>query len=286
MLARLGWNQSARAESRANGAKMKREVILYYSHFCSPAVLREIVRLRNELDGRYDIVAAGYCQAAGALSGIDCVPVLEYSADDLTALPYPGKAAQFDPLNFIGNADLVPMKFFLDRPDYDHYWIVEYDVRFSGAWPELFADLSSSGADLLCTTMQTWAENPNWAHWGTLNAGGEDVPLERRVKGFMPFCRLSHTLLAACDARYRRGWSGHSEVIWPTIASLAGLLLEDIGGNGSFTPAARRGRYYQNTPSEWSQFPGTFVYRPSFADRNLFGPQCHFAGTLWHPVKE
>jgi hypothetical protein len=80
-----------------------------------------------------------------------------------------------------------------------------------------------------------------------LSAGGEDVPLERRVKGFMPFCRLSHNLLAACDARYREGLSGHSEVIWPTIASLAGLLLEDIGGSGSFTPVARRGRYYRRS---------------------------------------
>ncbi|HVA39306.1 MAG TPA: hypothetical protein VNF49_01465 [Candidatus Binataceae bacterium] len=261
-------------------------MILYYAHFCSPAVLREVARLRNELDRRYDIFAAGYCRSAGALGGVDCVPALEYTANGLIALPYPGKVDKFDPASFIGNADLVPMKFFLDRPDYDYYWIIEYDVRFSGAWPELFADLSSSGADLLCTTMQTWAENPNWAHWETLTTGGEDVPLERRVKGFMPFCRLSHALLAACDARYRRGWGGHSEVIWPTVASLAGLSLEDIGGNGSFTPAERRGRYYQNTPSEWSQFPGTFVYRPCFADRNLFGPQCHFAGTLWHPVKE
>jgi len=64
------------------------------------------------------------------------------------------------------------------------------------------------------------------------------------------------------------------------------MLSEFSVGTGSFTPAERRGRYYQNTPSEWSQFPGTFVYRPCFADRNLFGPQCHFTGTLWHPVKE
>jgi len=210
----------------------------------------------------------------------------EYTADDLTALPDPGKTGRFDPANFIGNADLVPMKFFLDRSECDCYWIIEYDVRFSGAWPVLFADLSSSGADLLWTTMQTWAESPNWAHWSTLNTGGENLQLNRRVKGFIPFCRASHALLSACDARYRGGWSGYSEVLWPTIASLAGLRLEDIGGNGSFTPAERRGRYYQNTPSEWSQFPGTFVYRPSFADRNLFGPQYHFAGTLWHPVKE
>jgi hypothetical protein len=135
MFARLGWRQPIRA-------RLKREVILYYSHFCSPAVLREIARLRDELDRRYDIFAAGYCRSAGTLSGIDCVPALEYPADHLIALPYPGKARQFDPLNFIGNADLVPMKFFLDRPDYDHYWIIEYDVRFSGSWAELFADLS------------------------------------------------------------------------------------------------------------------------------------------------
>jgi len=279
MLARLRCGQPTRAKSR-------REVILYYSHFCSPAVLREIARLRDELGSSYDIFAVGYCRSSGALSGIECVPAREYSANDLTALPYPGKAQQFDPSNFIGNADLVPMKFFLERPDYDHYWIIEYDVRFSGPWPDLFADLSASDADLLCTTMQRWPENPNWAHWNTLSTGAEDVPLEHRVKGFLPFCRASRALLAACDARYRSGWSGHSEVVWPTVASLGGFLLEDLGGNGSFTPAARRGRYYQNTPSEWSQFPGTFVFRPSFADRNLFGPQCHFKGTLWHPVKE
>lgn len=265
---------------------METSAILYYSHFVSPAVQREVARLRAELDDRYDIFLAGYCRRAGALGGIKCVPTLEYLADQLTALPYPGKARQFDPENFFGNADTVPMKFFLDRPGYNYYWIVEYDVRFSGKWPELLADLSSSRADLLCTTMQSWNENPNWAHWQTLAGGGEAVPMERRVKGFMPFCRLSPALLQACDARYRSGWSGHYEVIWPTVASLAGLRLEDIGGDGSFTPPKRRGRYYRNTPSEWSQFPGSFVYRPSFADRNLFGPQCHFSGTLWHPVKE
>jgi hypothetical protein len=265
---------------------MPRQAILYYTHFCSPAVRREVARLRSELDRRYDIFAIGYCQSAGALAALDCVPALEYSGDNLAALPYPGKIAKFDPPNYLGNADLAPMRFFLDRPDYDYYWIIEYDVRFSGAWPDLFADLSASSADLLCTTMQTWTENPNWAHWSTLATGGEDVPLEHRVKGFMPFCRLSRALLTACDTRYRQGWSGHSEVLWPTIGSLAGLRLEDIGGSGSFTPNERRGRYYQNTPSEWSQFPGTFVYRPCFADRNLFGPQCHFTGTLWHPVKE
>ena len=286
MLARLGWNRPASTNGHAAGAAPKREAILYLSHYSSPAVLREVSRLRTEMDRRYDIYVVGYCRSRGALAGIDSVPTLEYSAEDLMSLPYPVKSARFDPGNFFGNADLLPMKFFRERPDYDYYWIVEYDVRFSGAWSALFDDLSSSRADLLCTTMQTWAEHPNWAHWDTLVSAGEEVPRERRVKGFLPFCRVSRALLAECDARYREGWGGHHEVAWPTIASLAGLSLEDIGGDSSFTPAERRGRYYHNTASEWSQFPGTFVYRPSFADHNLFGPECHFTGTLWHPVKE
>ena len=286
MLARLGRNRAALANGRAAATAKRREAILYLSHFCSPAVLREVARLRAELDRHYEIFVAGYCRTPGALAGIDTVPTLEYSTDDLMSLPYPAKMSRFDPDNFFGNADLPPMKCFLERADYDYYWLIEYDVRFSGAWPQLFGDLSSSSADLLCTTMQTWTENPNWAHRDTLVSAGEEVPLERRIKGFMPFSRASRALLKECDARYRRGWGGHHEVLWPTIGNLAGLRLEDIGGNGSFTPAGRRGRYYHNTASEWSQFPGTFVFRPSFADRNLFGPECHFKGTLWHPVKE
>lgn len=249
-------------------------------------VLREIARLRAELDSRYDIYAIGYCAHPGALGEIKCVPVLEYMADDLLGLPYPAKTARFHPPDYIGNADLAPMKFFLDHPDYDYYWIIEYDVRFSGKWPELFADLSRSRADLLCTTLQTWSEHPDWHHWTTLNSGARDVPMERRIKGFMPFCRLSHAMLEACDLRYREGWSGHSEVLWGTVAAVARLPIEDVGGSGSFTPARRRGCYYSNTPGDWSQSPGTFVYRPPFAEHNLFGPNGNSAGTLWHPVKE
>ena len=286
MLARLGWNRTASANGRDADAAKRREAILYLSHFCSPPVLREVARLRAELDRHYEIFVAGYCRSPGAFAGIDTVPALEYSADEIMSLPYPAKVSRFDPDNFFGNADLPLMRFLLERPDYDYYWLIEYDVRFSGAWPQLFTDLSSSSADLLCATMQTWTENSNWAHWDTLVSAGEEVPPERRVKGFMPFLRASRALRKECDARYRRGWGGHHEVLWPTIASLAGFGLEDIGGNGHFTPAARRGRYYHKTASERSQFPGTFVFRSSFADHNLFGPECHFKGTLWHPVKE
>ena len=178
------------------------------------------------------------------------------------------------------------MRFFQERSDYERYWIIEYDVRFTGSWAHLFDDLGTSDADLLCTTVQRHADNPAWAHWSTLVTGVEEVPLDRRMKGYIPFGRLSRRLLERCDACYRKGWSGHPEVLWPTIAAESGLPVEDIGGDGPFTPTARRGRHYFNTPHHWSLFPGTFVFRPCFADHeDLSGAQTRFPGWLWHPVK-
>lgn len=266
--------------------KTGRDAVLYYSHFCSRVVEREIAKLRTELDDRYDLFVVGHCQSPDALRGIRQVPAVAYTADDLATLPYPVRLSRFNPRDVVGYGDLAPMRFFLDRPDYEHYWIVEYDVRFGGNWAELFADLASSRADLLCTTIQTFAENAGWAHWQTLQTGDDDVPTHRRVKGFMPFCRLSRALLEACDARYRQGWSGHAEALWPTVAMQEGLKVEDIGGRGSFTPAERRGRYYYNTPCDWSLSPGTFVYRPSFVGLDSSGWHGRFPGLLWHPVKE
>lgn len=262
-----------------------RQVVVYYSHVDSPAVRREITTLRAQLDERYAIVVAGYCASPDALRGLDFVPTFAYSPGAMTALPYPGKLAPFTPENYSGCVDLVPLRFFRDHPHYEHYWIIENDVRFCGDWSSLFAELGASDADLLCTTIQTYAENPDWAHWNTLRAGADEIPLERRVKGFIPFGRVSRRLFEACDARYRAGWSGHSEVLWPTIATQAGMRVEDIGGHGSFTPSARRGRYYYNAAHDWSLFPGTFVYRPCFTEQDIAGPSQRFPGWLWHPVK-
>lgn len=262
------------------------EAVIYYSHIDTPAVRREVGMLRAQLGPRYDIVVAGYCRAPDALRGIDFVPTFAYSPNDMIGLPYPGKMRPFVAADYIGFVDLVPMRFYRDRPDYEFYWIIENDVRFCGDWSDLFTDLGSSEADLLCTTVQSYSENPEWAHWDTLRPGAAgDVPRERRVKGFIPFGRVSRRLFAACDARYREGWSGHSEVLWPTIASLSGMRVEDIGGDGSFTPPARRGRYYYNAAESWSLFPGTFVYRPCFTEQDIVGPDNRFPGWLWHPVK-
>ncbi len=95
----------------------------------------------------------------------------------------------------------------------------------------------------------------------------------------MTIHRASRAAMAALDAAYRAGWTGHCEGAWPTFATRAGLSLADLGGDGPFTPARLRGRFYSNTPGDLYLAPGSFVFKPVL----------HRVGSkrdmLWHPVK-
>lgn len=246
-------------------------------------------RLVAELGAEFDIWAVGMCDSPDALAGIDCVPAITYSEAEITGLPYHYERPKLKWAGSGWHNDFPVLKFFLEQRSYEYYWIIEYDVRFTGPWPVIFSDLATSGADLLCTTLQTLDEHPDWYLWPTLSTGGDHVPPWQRIKGFMPFCRISRAALAAVDHAYRRGWGGHYEATWPTISRRADLLIEDIGGNGSFVPPDRRGKYYSCTPNEWSHFPGTFIWRPIYAESKMFDPFRRpivpGGNTLWHPVK-
>ena len=73
------------------------------------------------------------------------------------------------------------------------------------------------------------------------------------------------------------------EVLWPTAAAHHGLVLEEIGGNGPFTPKHRRRLYYR--PVDAPDLPARHTFTatpplPDTADLAAYG-----ADTLWHPVK-
>jgi len=186
-----------------------------------------------------------------------------------------------------GHHDLAVISFFLVHPHFERYWLIEDDVRYSGPWTEIFTELARSSADLLMTVVQNHAEAPGWYWWNTLVTGNEVVPPSQLVRGFLPFCRVSAACLQAIDRKYRQGWGGHYEVTWPCIAGASGLSIEDIGGQGSYTPAERRGRFYTCTSSSGALFPGTFVFRPPFHDTGVseFGKDVMPQTMLWHPVK-
>lgn len=215
-----------------------------------------------------------------------------FDVSQLIGLGYPGKSApdtmpgpqqndrhhksfHFDP----ANVELPILLFFRNHPEYDHYWIIEYDVRFTGAWNDFFSSFEGNAADLLGTTLTRRDRVPNWHYWPSLDLSGMDIGEEHYIRGFFPIYRLSRRALEQLDRDYRTGVKGHFECLVPTLLSRSGMTIEDIGGDGDFVRPGNINRFYRNTPTRGHLGPGTFVFRP-IMERPGSDPD-----TLWHPIK-
>jgi hypothetical protein len=199
---------------------------------------------------------------------------------ELRALPYPAKVGgEHWNLWHAGHTDLITMHCWLAHPGYDRYWAVEYDVRYTGPWRRFFGAFDGDDSDLLAPMVCRRRDFPEWLFWPSLIAPGEPPDDEHAVSSFMPIFRASGRLMRAMDEAYRAGWGGHLECSFATVAAVRGLSIADIGGDGEFTPAARRRRFYSGTVRDLYRAPGTFVFKPTFF-RTGSRPDM-----LWHPVK-
>ncbi len=261
---------------RRGAPKPMKQAILYRAHQINDRILQEVARLKAELPA-YDIAIVGYTGSIRIGTPLD-VPVHLYGLSDLRSLPFGDKLVPLYADSTVGMNDLPVLMFFREHAEYDYYWVIEYDVRYTGDWSALFSELSVSRADLLCTHLQSYAGEPEWWWWPTLRRRGVALPENDRMKGFMPFARLSRKLLQRIDAAYQDGWTGHYEATWPSIGRTAGLVLEDIGGEGPFTPGRWRCKHYRRGGAET-----TFTDQPAFPERVFEQPIRE--ALLWHPVK-
>jgi hypothetical protein len=207
-----------------------------------------------------------------------------FTLEDLIDLGYPGKrdlrlAAAGQRSIKYGNAELPLLLFFAAHSHYRHYWLVEYDVQFSGSWKHFFSSFDESNADLLGTSLIRYAEFPAWSHWQSLVLSGTNANDQDRLRGFFPLYRISNEALSCLHERYQQYCAGHMEVVMPTVLYQAGLCLEDIGGDGEFVKPSNINRFYSNRRLTNELSPGTFVYRPV---HRAVGDE---PNKLWHPIK-
>ena len=203
------------------------------------------------------------------------LPVFSFDLGDLRRLGYPRKGLQPSGRDI----DCFVLLYARAHPPAGRLWVVEYDVDYGGRWGELFDAFAASGADLLATTLQRYAARPDWENWRGVRAPKGRTARHLLLSAFLPCYRLSPAALAVLESAYRAGWSGHYEATVPTILSAAGLVLEDLGGDGVFVAPGNRNRFYTNTPAAADLSPGSFVFRPARTTRG------REPGLLWHPVK-
>ena len=259
---------------------MNKNVVIFQAHTMDWFSRRALRKLATELKGYADVFIQGLAGEERAFpEASHGLPCTKYSRDGLLALPYPEKTRPAEWKLVPGNTDLMLLSLWREHPDYDYYWIVEYDVRYTGNWRRFLQKFDWCHADVLGTNVLRYRDTPDWNHWRSLVVPRDVDCVTEPIRAFLPLCRMSAAACAAVDAAYRAGWGGHNEVVWPTVACHDGLIVEDIGGEGPFTPEPRRGKFYTSTPKALSLTPGSFGYRPM----RPFGSPV--PGRLSHPVK-
>ena len=260
---------------------MRTTVVLFQIHYFDHWAERAFRKLRNGAPPNHEFVVLMHlAPGAPVPERVTRYPHHVVRTPELRALPYPVKAGGPDwDLWRGGHTDLIAMHYWRAHPAHDRYWVIEYDVRFSGSWGRFFAAFEDDNSDLLAPMLRRRRDSRDWANWSLLTSPGTPPDDTQAVSSFMPIYRASGRLMREMDQSYRQGWGGHIECTFATIATVRGLRVTDFGGDSEFTPSAYRGRFYSGTARDVYHAPGTLVFKPTLF-RTGSRPDM-----LWHPVK-
>ncbi len=161
---------------------------------------------------------------------------------------------------------------------FKYYWVIEYDVRFSGDWERFFSYFSEGNEDFLTSHIRSYAQEPGWFFWG-LEGFDKKIEPAKALRSFNPIFRISCPALEYMQQMYLKGWTGIYEALIPTLLRQGNFTLRDFGGSGDFVlPQDINHFYLDSSGAELSD--GTMRYRP---------PHNSSAGwpenKLIHPVK-
>jgi hypothetical protein len=127
----------------------------------------------------------------------------------------------------------------------EQLWLIGRHVGYDGDWEKFFVAMEEARADLLATDIEL------------------APPLEQTAGGIsasLALLRFSRSSAAVVLPELEKRSDGEGwKFIIPSRVMEAGLVLEEIGGNGPFTPSTRRGDWYDETT--WSR-NGSSAWHP------------------------
>ena len=130
-------------------------------------------------------------------------------------------------------------------------WLLDPRILWEDQEVRFYAASETNSADFLATQVRKYAEDPGWPWWAHVYALNSSDLMSWGVAALLPLARFSRRAAEAVVAGIREGWSGHPEAVIPTLVNRAGLVIEDIGGTGSFTPPERLGLWYDERTWHW-----------------------------------
>jgi hypothetical protein len=261
---------------------------VFVTHVWTPEIAQHYRRLKREAGQVLDVFLV-YQQRADdptIPSGMQPDLVVRF-ADSAQHFPlrYQEFLARPRPWGYV---DLVWITAFLDPKleRYDRFWLVEYDVDFSGDWSSFFAAAAGYEGDLLATRLRPLSADPEFG-WASLFNQPSSADTDPLI-AFMPISRVSRELLHHyCRLLEEPGWQGHFEMLLPSIARMAGFTVAEIGGHGAMTPPERRGLYYEGTHADLGNNRTTHGFRPPRGYKYFVASPKRFRerDRIYHPIK-
>ena len=199
-----------------------------------------------------------------------------FSQNSLSTFKYPMLGHSF----IRGHEHFPLLQFFHDNSEIDYYWIIEYDVRFSGNWRKFFEFFSNINKDFISCHICSYNDEPFWGSW-SLSHPEKSIPNNNKLRSFNPIYRISKQALSFLHQAMQDGWCGHFEVLIPTLLYNNGFQIMDFGGVGRFVSPDMMNKFYTSSPpnKHGLLIEGTMRFRPLFF---AYGGQ---KNKLYHPVK-
>lgn len=249
--------------------------ILYVTHVYNEEIGRQIDKLERE-SREYAELYVGYQRDKTRIELPDGMRAFSFDLKELNALNYhPWRCTVMD-----GNFHYVLLDFYQKHPGYDYYWLVEYDVRFTGDWQDFFGFFADRDEDFVSAHLETVEDNPNWDRWHEIEMADIEPDRQLLLHSFNPICRTSHRALSLLHERCRLGDRGHYELLMPTLFRHFGLKIADMGGQGRYAYPGYPDLFYTDNPLDPSPFSCTHRYRPTHTEVNMTLPRM-----IYHPVK-
>ncbi|MCC5914781.1 MAG: hypothetical protein JJU46_10435 [Balneolaceae bacterium] len=198
-----------------------------------------------------------------------------YGNEVIDELEYPSIGDGIIP----GHAHFPVLKWFYSEENRseDFFWVIEYDVRFTGNWSLLFDYYRDNRSDFITAYIMPFNTQPDW-YWWDLEHPEKEIPPEKRLRSFNPIYRISKRAIHYLNQQFRNGWKGHNEVIIPTLLHQGGYNLLDLNKWGEFS-AGRSFCISRSDRRGWLSM-GTMRYRPAVKKKGFR------KNMLYHPVKE
>lgn len=249
--------------------------IIFFSHVFDAASLARLAKLREESASHGTFFV--YADARYPLPAAAQAPVETFDFDAIRRMRTGTLGEDVIP----GNGHLTLLEFSKRYPQFDYYWVIEYDVAFTADWGDFFGAFEERDEDFLAAHLRTYEEEPTWFWWGSLRPPDGSAQPAQLIRAFCPVQRVSRRALELLERRVAEGWSGHFECLVPTLISARGYSLADIGGDGRWVPPGFRNRFYRSFSWPDGCLPlGSMRYRPPLSSLRFSRP-----GTLYHPLK-